>query len=295
MKRIEIIALLVALIVVESARAGGARTKWDAELRARMDASGSVLLYRDNLPGPPSYYVSATRERVDATRDWSSNSLLPPLSLEAALKIAHGELKDTNPAFNEFHLTSAGLNRISGPGIGDSKWWYSLHFRGTSPTHRNRWFLVPVLMDGTLVQPEIFAEMSTRSIDKEPPIESAAEVQETAIGANPETEVRMSAVIIPEIDFRQANIRDVVDFCGSAIVEHATGLKEDKDTRLKVRIHKSALVCKMLPYALPEAPPLITFAARDISLLEVLNIITELAHLKMSIDGNVITVFNPKQ
>ena len=150
-------------------------------------------------------------------------------------------------------------------------------------------------MDGTLVQPESFAEMSSRSIDNELPRESAADVHKRDIGPNPETEVRMSAVIIPEIDFRQANIRDVVEFCGSAIAEHGTGLEEDKESRLKVRIHNSALVCKRLPYALPEVSPLITFAARDISLLEALNIIMELAHLKMSIDENVITVFNPKQ
>lgn len=295
MKRPWFVALLMAACMASSTQAGGPGTAWDVELRARMEATGSILLDRDNPPGPPSYYVAATRERVVASPDWNANSLLPPLSLETALTIAHAELRRENPAYDAFQLTHAQLNRISGWDLGETKWWYSLHFYGSSPTHRDRSFLVPVLMDGTCLYPIPFEEEPARAVDASASGQRFAGQPGVDPGAQSELAERLSAIVIPEVDFRQAYLGDIVQFFDVAIAEHGAAAERSDETRLRIRIDESALIFEPHPYALPEDPPLLTFAAQNMSLREALKLTMELAELKMSVDGNVITLFNPKQ
>lgn len=296
MKQTLLITFLVSLCMTEMTEAGGPGTKWDAQLQAKMESTGSVLLYRDNPPGPPSYYISATLSQVATSPDWSTNCPLPPLSLEAALTMAKKELEQKNRQFDSFRLTQAGLGRISGRGTGETKWWYLLNYYGTSRTHRDRKFLVPVLMDGTFLKPSLIEEDTGWIMtDKMTSSQSIAEIHAKGARNAPETEKRLSAIIIPEIDFRQANIFDIIAFYDKAIPQHGTGAETNDATRIRIRVHKAALGGEALPYALPELPPCLTFTAKKISLLNALRLTAGLAQLELFMDGNVITLYNSKE
>ena len=117
---------------------------------------------------------------------------------------------------------------------------------------------------------------------------------------------QMEDIKIPEIDFRQANINDVVDFLQEASVEFDAS--EDPEDRRGVNIILnlgSDFGGRSVPetdVSDPFAPaldvpaaggsevPLITFSARYISLLEALKIVTEVAQLKFRIEGNVVMI-----
>lgn len=76
---------------------------------------------------------------------------------------------------------------------------------------------------------------------------------------------KMDLIKIPEVDFRQANINDVLKFLNES----------------GVRIEKADLGNNV---------PLITFSARYVSLQEALNIVTKVAGLKYRIEGDKVVV-----
>ncbi len=108
---------------------------------------------------------------------------------------------------------------------------------------------------------------------------------------------KLSTAKIPEVNFRQAHIRDVVRFLSEASRDHDPG---------KVGVNMiwsgdAAALKRNRPLGKEDKEggadtadgsgvPLITFRARHISVLEALNIVTQLAGLKYQIRGNVVMV-----
>ena len=101
-------------------------------------------------------------------------------------------------------------------------------------------------------------------------------------------------IIVPEIDFRQADIFDVVECYDKFVADYGTGAEKKEETRLQIRLHESALIYTCPPYALPMHVNLIAFAGKDLSLLEALKITVNVSQLKMHMEGNVVTLYNPK-
>jgi general secretion pathway protein D len=116
---------------------------------------------------------------------------------------------------------------------------------------------------------------------------------------------KMEKIIVPEIDFRQANIYGVISFLQDASREFD---KEEKDeTKKGVNIVLNLAAGETGKAAAPEAPvdpfaapaegktagsdlPLVTFNARHISLFEALRIVTDVAKLQFRIEGSVVMV-----
>ncbi len=118
---------------------------------------------------------------------------------------------------------------------------------------------------------------------------------------------KMAIIRVPEVDFRQANIRDVVDFLHSQSVEFDPS--ENPDERKGVNIilkldqkaGSSAPAAALDPFSAPDDgfggdatdggdETLVTFSALDISLKEALDIVVDVAGLKYRIRGSVVII-----
>ena len=122
---------------------------------------------------------------------------------------------------------------------------------------------------------------------------------------------KMNKIVIPEVDFRQANINDVVQELQNLSVEHdpETDANAPKGINLVLNLGQNAAAApaaeapaaEVALGAEPAAPaagdaggiPLITFNARFISLLEALKIITNVANLEYRIQGRVVMIVPP--
>jgi len=94
---------------------------------------------------------------------------------------------------------------------------------------------------------------------------------------------KLGQVKVREVDFQQANIHDVVEFIKDRSAGSSNGTKDDENRGVNVILRPDAVKDD-------GNGPLITFQARDISLLETLKIVTELAGLKCRIQGNVVII-----
>lgn len=122
---------------------------------------------------------------------------------------------------------------------------------------------------------------------------------------------RMKKIEIPEIDFRQANIHDVVSFLQGASVEFEQVPEGVDQLRRGVNIILNLGTGEPSAAARPvemdqfgfgtdfgqpdaDAPggdvPLITFSARYISLYEALRLVTQIAGLKFRVEGSVVMI-----
>ena len=112
-----------------------------------------------------------------------------------------------------------------------------------------------------------------------------------------ETIRKLDKIIIPEIEFRQANIHDIVDFLNKATVEAGapTSGEAKKDTTFVLNLgdaDKKAGESETLSQTATkteETAPEVTFTARSISMLSALKIITQVSGLKYKVvDGTVM-------
>jgi len=115
---------------------------------------------------------------------------------------------------------------------------------------------------------------------------------------------KMDKIKIREIDFRQANINDVVTFHQSASVEYDESEASEDKKGVNIILNLGTGAGAPPPSAEPTlgaaepasaaaSPvdvPLITFSARYISLLEALKIVTSVANLKYRIDDTVVMI-----
>ena len=90
---------------------------------------------------------------------------------------------------------------------------------------------------------------------------------------------KLEKIIIPEIDFRNAALVDVLDFLAAASVEYDTLSKEDmKGVNIVVNLDDEV---KIKP---------VTFQARNISMLEVFNILKVMANISYRVQSNTMIV-----
>lgn len=120
---------------------------------------------------------------------------------------------------------------------------------------------------------------------------------------------KMEAIEIPEIDFRLANINDVVTFLQEASVEFDRTESDDDRRGVNIILNLQSGSSGRGPAAAPASDdpfaetlggggaslggsevPLITFSARYISLLEALKIVTNVSNLKWRIEGKVVMI-----
>jgi hypothetical protein len=119
------------------------------------------------------------------------------------------------------------------------------------------------------------------------------------------TIAKMKAIKIPELDFRQANIEDVLKFLADQSRDFDTISKNDErkgvDIVLKLKTATAAATpVADDPFAVAVAtgktaaagsePPAITFTVRQISLFDALGLVTELADLKFRVRGRIVMV-----
>jgi hypothetical protein len=98
---------------------------------------------------------------------------------------------------------------------------------------------------------------------------------------------KMNLIIIPEIEFRQANIRDVTDFLVKASIEGDTFSPPDQKG--------VNIVLNLNPPGVKPAPVHeITFSARNISMLAVLKTITQVSGLTYRTEGNIVMIIPAK-
>ena len=108
-----------------------------------------------------------------------------------------------------------------------------------------------------------------------------SEVRQIAVSFEPTMEQKLSRTIIPEIDFRNAAVEDVIEFLRKASEEHSP---------FKGARHKGVNIVAQLGAATPEELGSITFKAQKISLKDTLNAITSVASLEYELRDNWILV-----
>jgi len=115
---------------------------------------------------------------------------------------------------------------------------------------------------------------------------------------------KMEKIIIPELNFRQANIIDVVDFLQRASIEYDTSDSPPEEKGVNIILNlgadaaPAANVGEPDPFAIPNSTvsdsgsgtKAITFSSRYISLMEALKIVTQISQLKYRIDGSVVMI-----
>ncbi len=118
---------------------------------------------------------------------------------------------------------------------------------------------------------------------------------------------KMEKIIIPEIEFRQANIHDVVEFLNKASVDgdKDTADQTKRGVNIILNLNPAGAAAAPKPAAPQEdlfgapaaegagggAPGIeISFTARYVSLMTALKIITSTANLKFRIDGDIVMI-----
>jgi hypothetical protein len=92
---------------------------------------------------------------------------------------------------------------------------------------------------------------------------------------------RLRQTIIPAVEFREANVFDVLDFFRQASREHGP-TAEARRTGVNI--------ISRLEFPRETGAPAVTFNARNISLLEALDAVAQITRLKLRFDGNVLWV-----
>jgi hypothetical protein len=119
----------------------------------------------------------------------------------------------------------------------------------------------------TVVQNKEQSLKSTHAINTvSPPIQSLTD--------------KMGRIIIPEIEFRQANIHDVVDFLVKASIAGDTATTDP-------RIKGVNIILNLRGFA---GVPQITFTAREVTLLQAIKAITQVSGLRYYVEGNAVMV-----
>ena len=117
---------------------------------------------------------------------------------------------------------------------------------------------------------------------------------------------RMKRIVIPEIDFRQANVYDVIRFLHGASVEFDSGPRSAQQRGVNTFLSLDLPVpaapagtdsAEDDPFAVPAGKqtyrsdvPLITFSARYISLHDALNIICKICGLQWTVKDGLILI-----
>ena len=99
-------------------------------------------------------------------------------------------------------------------------------------------------------------------------------------------ETRLNAIIIPELDFRCANLFDIVAFYDDCIRKHGGDAEKNDGSRIR-------LVCDKTGFG--KDIPLIHFSSLNMPLLYALRLSCALGEVKYQIQENTVTVYKPKK
>jgi hypothetical protein len=139
------------------------------------------------------------------------------------------------------------------------------------------------------------------------PTHSRAKRGELSLETKKKTEAakaRMREIIIPEMEFRQARLPDVIAFLAKAGAEHSD---DGKGVNIVVDYPKKYVPAPATaatdikdPFAAPamvestesdfDAVPLITFTARHISLMEAINIVSQVSNMRLTVKGSIVYI-----
>jgi hypothetical protein len=98
-------------------------------------------------------------------------------------------------------------------------------------------------------------------------------------------EERLNKIVVPEIDFRCANIYDVIDFYDHCVKEHGVDAEKDDTSRVRVVCEKTGFGADL---------PLIHFASLKMPLLYAIRLTCKLGGVKYRIKDNTVTVYKEK-
>ena len=127
---------------------------------------------------------------------------------------------------------------------------------------------------------EVRHRASIRDFDRDT---SEVKIDESKLNA---IEKRMNAIIIPQIEFRQANIVDIINFFDVVVKDIGEGIEKSDETRIRIAIDRENT---------GNQTPVITFASRKMPLLYALKFTMKLGSLEYKIDNRTVTVFTPKK
>lgn len=128
-----------------------------------LKAKNSVLLQLNTKDdGSKKVYTvySATRKQIEQCPEWAGESD-PPMPLVRAIQISREYLKKKYPKHDSFSLTSIGVNLINSD-VDDNlnnRWYYMIDLQAkvvVKDGWANESFLIVLLMNGTILDPEVY-------------------------------------------------------------------------------------------------------------------------------------------
>lgn len=293
-----IFQIMVLLSLLTSTAFAGGWTRemaWSTTLHDELRVKGAILVHSEDANNGRQRIHTVTKKQMEADLKWDGKGE-PPLPFGKALKIVQSHLLAENPGYDDLRVASVNLGRygnlIPGPN------WYYLFNMWTGELGDN--FEVVMLMDGTVLEPEIYTKPPPP--ETAPPIEPPEDFMPgvsnkppTAISVKAElseVEKRMKAIIIPEVDFRQANLFDVIDFMDKMGGRYGSGQETRDESRIRIKGDKSLLPVE-LKHGVGDNTPCLTFTAKNIPLLTLVKLMTQFSSLRYVIDGNVVTIAKP--
>jgi hypothetical protein len=289
------------IVFVASLAFAGGGPNWMRDVKKELAAEGKVMAHC--ISWGRRLYTAATPEQIAKCPVWDGQSE-PPLSLTKAISSARDCVQRDNPTFGPLEPRDIRLQKGH-----SGKWIYTIYLDGDAPHDggsARAEFVVNVLMDGTILKrcygdaPRRVAKQLVREKPEVTRNGKSLPVAETDRHA---IERRMSEIIIPEVDFRQANIRDVITFLDGMVSKYGAELETHDDSRVRVAIGRHFTLAERRAFLPPHAihwsgtpdEPLLTFAARDISLLEALGIVVSVGEMEYSIRGQEVSIDDPKK
>lgn len=99
-------------------------------------------------------------------------------------------------------------------------------------------------------------------------------------------EKRLNAIIVPEIDFRCANMYDIIDFYDECVKKYGGDTEKDDNGRVRLSCDKTGFGPNV---------PLIHFSSLKMPLLYALRLTCALGDVNYRINGNTLTVYKPEK
>ena len=145
--------------------------------------------------------------------------------------------------------------------------------KGRNGANGDTWYVVDVSYSG-LVNPD------GKPIQRFKPAAQGSVTNRTPpahISQREQIERKTKAIIIPEIDFHEANIRDIVQFLSQASSQYDTSADDRKGVQIVLNLPQ-------------DTSSRVTMHVRRVSVLEALKLATDLAGVKYRFEGSVVCI-----
>lgn len=294
-----IFQIIVLVGVCASTAFAGGWTRemaWSITLHDELRAKGEILVHSEDANNGRERIHTVTKKQMEADLKWNGKGE-PPLPFGKALKIVQSHLLAENPGYDDLRVASVNLGQYGNP-IPGPNWYYLFNMRTDEPFGDN--FQVVMLMDGTVLEPEIYTKPPPPATapSRELPEDYMSGSSNKPLAIIPveaelsDVEKRMKAIIIPEVDFRQANLFDIIDFMDLRVKTQGTGQETRDESRIRIKGDKSLLPVER-KHGFGDNTPCLTFTARNIPLLSLMKIMTGVSSLRYVVEGNVVTISKP--